>query len=189
VHCVWLDDSEIERVAETGTVVVHCPVSNMFTAAGIAPVTRMLRSGIPVALATDGAGANNSQDMLGTLKFAACLQKVGTLDAAALLPGDVLRMACLHGARAFGQADIGQLCPGYKADLILVDLDSPRIQPVYRVTSALVYNATGSDVDTVIVDGRIVMRNKQVLCLDEAALLAECRQVARHLWKRAGMVA
>jgi len=187
VHCIWLDETEIERVAQTGAVVIHCPVSNMFTAAGIAPVTEMLRRGIPVALATDGSGANNSQDMLGTLKFAACLQKVGTLDAAALSPCEVLRMACIHGAQAFGQADLGELSPGYKADVILVDLDSPRMQPVFRVASALVYNATGGDVDTVIVDGQVLMRDKRILFLDESALLAECRQVAKHLWKRAGV--
>ena len=114
MHCVWLDESEIERVAETGTVILHCPISNMYLASGIAPVTRMLKRGIPVALASDGPGSNNSQDMLETLKFTACLQKVGTLDPTALLPGDVLNMACHFGARAFGQDDLGRLRPAAK---------------------------------------------------------------------------
>lgn len=192
VHAVWLDDSEIERVAETGTMVIHCPVSNMYLASGIAAVTKLLRAGVPVALATDGPGSNNSQDMLETLKFAACLQKVGTLDATALLPEDVLRMACVYGARAVaGQAgDLpysGRLVPGAQADLILVDLNSPRMQPVWRAASALVYNANGGDVDTVIVDGRVLMQGKRVTCLDEAALLNECRRAARALLKRAGV--
>ena len=187
VHSVWLDESEIARVAETGTVVEQCPISNMYLASGIAPVTQMLKHGIPVALATDGPGSNNSQDMLETLKFTACLQKVGTSDATALLPGDVLNMACRHGARAFGQADLGQLAPGGKADVVLVDLDSPRMQPVLSVPSALVYNAAGGDVDTVIVDGRVLMQNKRVMCLDEQALLKECRHAARRLLQRAGV--
>jgi len=209
VHAVWLDDSEIARVAETGTMVIHCPVSNMYLASGIAPVTKLLRAGVPVALATDGPGSNNSQDMLETLKFAACLQKVGTLDATALLPEDVLRMACVHGARAHfhlspppvppqfegpgGRGEVagtdgpGRLVPGAKADVVLVDLNSPRMQPVWRAASALVYNANGGDVDTVIVDGRVLMRGKRVTCLDEAALLDECRRAARALLKRAGI--
>ncbi len=187
VHSVWLDDSEIERVAETGTVAVHCPISNMYLASGIAPVTKMLKRGITVALATDGPGSNNSQDMLEVLKFAACLQKVGTLDATALLPADALKMACAGGARAFGQDDLGRLEVGLKADVVLVDLNSPRMQPVLSVPSALVYNANGGDVDTVIVDGRLLMQGKQVVCVDEPSLLEECRQAARRLLKRAGV--
>jgi 5-methylthioadenosine/S-adenosylhomocysteine deaminase len=189
VHSVWLDDSEIERVAATGTMVVHCPVSNMYLASGIAPVVKLLRAGVPVALATDGPGSNNSQDMLETLKFTACLQKVGTLDATALLPEDVLRMACVDGAAAVGlpQGQLGRLAAGAKADVVLVDLNSPRMQPVWRVPSALVYNANGGDVDTVIVDGRVLMRGKRVICLDEAALLDECRAAAKSLFKRAGV--
>lgn len=211
VHAVWLDDSEIERIAATGTMVIHCPVSNMYLASGIAPIVKLLRAGVPVALATDGPGSNNSQDMLETLKFAACGQKVGTLDATALLPEDVLRMACVYGAQAVtpalgpvsdrarpssGRSEGGSvgdrpqqqgLIPGAKADLILVDLNSPRMQPVWRVPSALVYNANGGDVDTVIVDGRVLMRGKRVTCLDEAALLDECRRAAKSLLKRAGV--
>lgn len=187
VHAVWLDEAEIARVAETGTVVVHCPISNMYLASGIAPIVQMRRAGITVALATDGPGSNNSQDMLETLKFTACLQKVGTLDATALLPEDVLWMAARGGAQAFGDPDLGQLTPGAKADVVLVDLNSPRMQPVWRVASALVYNANGGDVDTVIVDGHVLMRRKQIVCLDEPALLAECRQVAGRLLARAGV--
>ena len=217
VHAVWLNDSEIERIAETGTMVIHCPVSNMYLASGIAPVTKLLAVGVPVALATDGPGSNNSQDMLETLKFAACGQKVGTLNATALLPEDVLRMACVYGAQAHltpyslsceargrgalpslaepalslskgkGAGGLGKLIPGAKADIILVDLNFPRMQPVWRAASALVYNANGGDVDTVIVDGRVLMRGKRVTCLDEAALLDECRRAAQALLKRAGL--
>jgi 5-methylthioadenosine/S-adenosylhomocysteine deaminase len=200
VHAVWLDDAEIARVAETGTIVVHCPTSNMYLASGIAPVVKMLRAGVAVALASDGPGSNNSQDMMETLKFAACLQKVGALDATALLPEDVLVMACVNGARAIRSSsgagsdaapvhEPGALAPGAVADLTVVDLDSSRMQPVWSVPSALVYNANGGDVDTVIVDGRALMVGKKVVCLDEAALLDECRDVARSLFKRAGLMA
>jgi 5-methylthioadenosine/S-adenosylhomocysteine deaminase len=143
---------------------------------------------VDVALATDGPGSNNSQDNMEVLKFTACLQKVGTLDAMALLPEDVLQMATRSGARAMGQEqEIGSLEVGKKADITLVDLDAPHIMPVHRVPSALVYNAHGGDVDTVIVDGRVLMQNKQVLFLDEAALLAECRAANQRLFERGGI--
>jgi 5-methylthioadenosine/S-adenosylhomocysteine deaminase len=106
-----------------------------------------------------------------------------------LLPEDVLQMATKSGARAMGQEqEIGSLEAGKKADITLVDLDAPHIMPVHRVPSALVYNAHGGDVDTVIVDGRVLMRNKQILFLDEAALLAECRAANRKLFERGGVL-
>ena len=189
VHSVWLSEEEIQLVAEHRAVIVHCPVSNMYLASGIAPVPKMRARGIAVALATDGPGSNNSQDMLEVLKTTALLHKVGTLDAMALLPEDVLWMACRGGAAAFGQPDlIGALEVGRKADLVLVDLNTPHTMPVHRVPSALVYNATGGDVDTVIVDGQILMQNKRILCVDEEALLAEARTACARLFKRAGVV-
>ncbi|HFD40730.1 MAG TPA: amidohydrolase [Anaerolineae bacterium] len=188
VHSVWLDDGELDRVAGQGAVVVHCPVSNMYLASGVAPVPEMRRRGIPVALASDGPGSNNGQDMLEVLKTTALLHKVHTLDAMALLPEDVLGMACRGGAAAFGQPDrIGSLEVGKKADLVLVDLDTPRAAPVHRAPSALVYNAAGGDVDTVIVDGRILMRDKRVLVVDERKALAEARAACARLFERAGL--
>ena len=188
VHSVWLSDDEIALISERGAIVVHCPVSNMYLASGIAPIVRLRQAGVTVALATDGPGSNNSQDMLETLKFVACLQKVGTLDAMALLPEDVLWMATMGGARAMGlEHEIGSLEVGKKADIVLVDLNSPRIMPVHRVPSALVYNANGGDVDTVIVDGRVLMRSKRVLCVDEAVLLTKARAACARLFERAGV--
>lgn len=188
VHSVWLDDHELDLVADSGAVVVHCPVSNMYLASGVARVPEMRRRGIPVALATDGPGSNNNQDMLEVLKSTCLLHKVHTLDAMALLPEDALWMACRGGAAAFGQASqIGSLAVGKKADIVLVDLNTPLAMPVHRPVSALVYNVSAGNVDTVIVDGRIVMRGKRVLCVDETALLAEARQACRRLFERAGM--
>jgi 5-methylthioadenosine/S-adenosylhomocysteine deaminase len=188
VHSVWLDDAEIEMVAQHGAVVVHCPVSNMYLASGVAPIPKMRARGIPVALATDGPGSNNSQDMLEVLKTTALLHKVSSLDAMVLLPEDVLWMACRGGAAAFGQPDlIGSLEVGKRADVVLVDLDTPRAMPVHRAPSALVYNASAGEVDTVIVDGRVLMRHHEILCVDEKALLAEARAACARLFKRAGV--
>jgi 5-methylthioadenosine/S-adenosylhomocysteine deaminase len=188
VHSVWLSEEEIDLVVKRDAIIVHCPVSNMYLASGIAPITELRGMGVSVALATDGPGSNNSQDMMEVLKFTACLQKVGRLDAMSLLPEDVLDMAVRGGARAMGLAgEIGSLAVGQKADITVVDLNAPHIMPVHRVPSALVYNANGGDVDTVIVDGRVLMHNKQVLFLDEKALLDECRAANRRLFERAGI--
>ncbi|MBE2236152.1 MAG: amidohydrolase, partial [Caldilineaceae bacterium] len=188
VHSVWLDDHELDLLVEYGGVVVHCPVANMYLASGMARVPEMRRRGIPVALATDGPGSNNSQDMLEVLKITALSGKVSTLDAMALLPEDVLWMACRGGSQAFGQpALIGSLEVGKQADVVLVDLDTPFAMPVHRVPSALVYNANSGSVDTVIVDGKLLMRGKQVLVVDEKALLAEARAACARLFARAGI--
>jgi 5-methylthioadenosine/S-adenosylhomocysteine deaminase len=188
VHSVWLSDEEIELIARRDAIIVHCPVSNMYLASGIAPITKLRQMGVSVALATDGPGSNNSQDMMEVLKFTACLQKVGTLDAMSVLPEDVLDMAARGGARAMGlEQEIGSLEVGKKADITLVDLNASHIMPVHRVPSALVYNANGGDVDTVIVNGRVLMRDKQVLFLDEEALLEECRAANGRLFERAGI--
>ena len=190
VHSVWLDDGELDLVAAHGAVVVHCPVANMYLASGMARVPEMHRRGIPVALASDGPGSNNSQDMLEVLKTTALSGKVSTLDAMALLPEDVLWMACRGGALAFGQPGlIGSLEAGKKADLVLVDLNTPFAMPVHRVPSALVYNVSSGAVDTVMVDGQLLMRNKRVLCVDEDSVLAEARRVCAQLFERAGIQA
>ncbi len=190
VHSVWLDDGEISLIRESGSVVVHCPVSNMYLASGAARIKDMKNAGISVALASDGPGSNNSQDMMEVLKTAAVLAKLSTLDAMSVLPGDVLRFACRGGARAFGQPElIGSLEAGKKADIVLVDLNNPFAQPVHNVDSALVYNARASAVDTVIINGRTVMRNKEITVLDEEKLLAEVRQKTKRLFSRAGVTA
>ncbi len=189
VHSVWLEDHEIDMVAEHDAVIVHCPVSNMYLASGAARIAEMYRRGIRIALATDGPGSNNNQDMFEVLKSTAMLQKVSTLDAMALLPEDVLWMACRGGAASYGLPDdIGALEPGRKADVVLVDLDTPLAMPVHRVPSALVYNVSAGNTDTMIVDGRILMQHKKILVLDEKALLARARKTCDDLFRRAGVV-
>jgi len=188
VHCVWLDDAEMDIIADAGSTIVHCPVSNMYLASGTPRVVEWRRRGIPTALATDGPGSNNSQDMLEVLKFTACLQKVGTLDATALLPEDVLTMAYQGGAQAMGlPGEIGRLAPGALADITIVDLRRPHISPVYSPQSALVYNANGNDVDTVIVGGKVVVQDGHLVHISQASLIADCQRAAEAMWRRAGM--
>jgi 5-methylthioadenosine/S-adenosylhomocysteine deaminase len=185
-----LNDHELDLIAEHQAVVVHCPVSNMYLASGAARIRDMRSRGIPVALATDGPGSNNNQDMLEVLKTTALLAKVSTLDAMALFPGDVLRMACHDGAMAFGQSDsIGSLEIGKKADVVMVDMDTPFAMPVHNVVSALVYNLNSGAVDTVIVDGKILMKDKVILVVDEKEILKEARIVCKKLFEKAGMQA
>lgn len=177
-HAIWLDDEELDMVRDSGASVVHCAVANMYLADGIARVPEMLERGIPVSLGTDGPGSNNAQDMLEVLKTTAILHKVNTLDPLAMTPNRVLRLACREGAKAVGHDDLGSLEPGYLADMILVDWRKPHIAPVHDPASAVVFCANGNDVDTSIIDGRVVMRNRRVTHLDEEALIEECQQRA-----------
>jgi 5-methylthioadenosine/S-adenosylhomocysteine deaminase len=187
-HSVWLDDDELDLIASSGATVAHCPVSNMYLASGVARVPEMLARGITVGLASDGPGSNNRQDMFEAMKVAVLLQKVHTLDPMVLQPEDALRMACRGGATTFGMPDeIGVVEPGRKADLVVVDLQSVFVAPVHRVVSALVFNATPRDVRDVIVDGRIVIRDGEVLTLNERQLLADASEAARALFRRAGI--
>ena len=188
LNFLLLNDNEIEIVKETGAMIIHCPVANMYLASGVAPVPQYLANHIPVALATDGPGSNNSQDMMSVLKFTACLHKVATLDSTVLYPEDVLSMAISQGARAMGRSDLGELTAGMKADIILVDWKKPHIAPVHKPASALVYNANGNDVDTVLVDGKVVVKEKRAVFVDEEALIETCQARIKFLRKAMGKI-
>ncbi|MCS6907765.1 MAG: amidohydrolase [Anaerolineales bacterium] len=187
VHCVWVSEEEMDLIASSGATIVHNPISNMYLASGIPKVVEWRKRNIPVALATDGPGSNNSQDLLEVLKFTACLQKVATLDATVLSPEQVVEMVYQGGARAMRLSDkIGRLAPGAYADLVLVNLQRPHISPVHSPVSALVYNANGNDVDTVIVGGKIVVRQGRLLTVNEERLIADCQRAAERMAERAG---
>ena len=187
-HSVWLDDEELDLIATTGSVVVHCPVSNMYLASGVARVPDMRTRGITVALASDGPGSNNRQDMFEVLKATVLLQKVDRLDPLLLQPADVLQLACRDGAAAFGMpGDFGMVAEGQRADLLVVDLRSPFVAPVHRVASALVYNATPRDLRDVVVDGSILIRDGQLVVADEGQIMAKADDAARRLFNRAGI--
>ena len=156
-HSVWLDDHELDLIAESGSIVVHCPVSNMYLASGVPRILDMIDMGIPVALASDGPGSNNRQDMFEVLKATILLQKVHNLNPTALQPEDALTMACRGGARALGkETQIGQIASDYKADLIVVDLETVFTAPVHSVASSLVFCASPSQVRHVIVNGQLL---------------------------------
>jgi 5-methylthioadenosine/S-adenosylhomocysteine deaminase len=187
-HSVWLDDDELDTIAAAGSVVVHCPVSNMYLASGVARILEMRERGIPVALASDGPGSNNRQDMFEVLKATVLLQKVHRLDAMALQPEDALEMACRGGARAFGQpGDLGSLTIGRGADLVVVDLGSPFVAPVHRPVSALVFTVTPADVRHVMVAGRWVVRDRRPTAVDVDEVVDSARRSASALFDRAGI--
>jgi len=186
-HCVHLSVDEIETLKSTGTNVVHCPSSNLKLGSGIAPVAKLLEQGISVSLGADGAACNNRLDMFTEMRTAALLQKV--LHGPEVLPARrVLRMATIDGARALGlDADVGSLAPGKRADLAVVRLGRLHTTPATDVVSALVYSAEADDVDTVIIDGRLVMRDRNLLTIDEPETIAAANSEAQKLLARAGV--
>ncbi len=184
-HSVHVSKEEISILQETGTSVSHNPVSNMMLGDGVAPVVEMLRQGVNVALGTDGAASNHSQDLFDTMKAASLLQKVHHQDAGAIKPYEVLRMATIGGAKALGLDSLcGTIEVGKRADLILVNLETAHNQPVNDVFSQIVHCAKASDVQTVIVNGEVVMRERQLTRLDGAKILADAKAANRDLMER-----
>lgn len=184
-HCVHLDDSEIDMLAVSRTNVVHCPSSNLKLGSGVAPITKLLDRDISVSLGADGAACNNRLDMFTEMRTAALLQKA--LHGPEVLAADrVLRMATIDGARALGlDAEIGSLEAGKRADVAIVRMDKLHMTPVAEVVSTLVYAAAATDVDTVMVDGRLVMRDRALLTLDESDVVTRANVEAGELMKRA----
>ncbi len=178
-HMVWADAADIKLLASHGVGVSHNPESNMKLASGIAPVPELLAAGVRVGLGTDGAASNNDLDMFDAMRFAALLHKLKTGDPRALPATVVLEMATLNGARALGlEKQIGSLEVGKRADLVVVSTSSARMTPMYDPISHLVYTARGEDVRTVMVNGRVLMRDRKMLTLDEPAVLADARKFA-----------
>ena len=177
-HGVWLTPDEIRTFAARKTGVAHCPESNQMLASGIAPILDMLKAGMEVGLGTDGpAGSNNNLDMVEEMASAARLQKVTRNDPKAISAREVLRLATIGGAQVLGLADkIGTLERGKRADVVIIDLEQTRVQPVYSVESAIVYAASGSAVVTTIVDGKILMRRGELTTLDEAEIIAKAKE-------------
>ena len=184
-HCVHISDREIQILKQRGASVSHNPVSNMMLGDGVAPVVAMLRHGVNVALGTDGAASNHSQDLFETMKTASLLQKVHHQDAGVIDPYAVLHMATTSGAGALGLASrCGTIEVGKQADLILVQLDAIHNQPVNDLFSQLVHCAKASDVQTVIVDGRILMRDRQLQLMEEGKVAEEARKANLDLMAR-----
>jgi 5-methylthioadenosine/S-adenosylhomocysteine deaminase len=183
VHSVWLDDEDLNILAATGAYVVTCPQSNLKLASGTARVAQMLARGIVVGLGTDGSASNNSLDMFREMDMLAKIQKLQALDATALPAGQALKSATTENAVLLGLVGIGKLAVGHRADLILLDLMAPHLTPFYN-QDLLVYAARGSDVHTVIIDGRIVVQNRKLLAFDIDETLWEVEKIARTLRKK-----
>jgi 5-methylthioadenosine/S-adenosylhomocysteine deaminase len=181
-HGVWLTDDELALLARRGVGVAHNPESNMKLASGAARVLAMRAAGIAVGVGTDGAASNNDMDMFEAVRQAALLQKLQTGDPRAVPARTALEMATIEGARALGlDREIGSLAPGKRADVIIVSMASARQTPVYDPLSHLVYMTRGDDVKSTIVNGRVLMRDRKVLSLNEAAVLREARTLAARV--------
>jgi len=183
-HCVCMDEEDIKIFADRGCKVVHNPESNMKLASGIAPISSMLEHGITVGLGTDGCASNNNLDMFGEMSTAAKLEKAERLDPTVMSAKTVTRMATRDGAHVLGMEDItGSLKPGMKADIIIIDLNKPHLTPIYDEYSHIVYAAGGSDVETVIINGRIVMENRRLLTINENEVMERVRKIAERVKK------
>jgi cytosine/adenosine deaminase-related metal-dependent hydrolase len=187
-HAVWLTDRDIATLSKTRTNISHCPSSNTKLASGIARVPEMLKKGVNIAMGCDGGPSNNSYDMIREMKLAAYIHKVRLSDPMTMPAETVLEMATVHGARAIGMQDsLGTLEPGKLADIVLVNLDSVHMVPNNNHVSDLVYAGSGMDVHTVIVDGRVIMENRDVKTLDEREIIGQARERASALLERTGL--
>ena len=182
-HCVWLSDEEIEIIKKHGVKVSHNPCSNMKLASGVSPVSKLIENDICVSIGTDGASSNNNLDLIEELKTASLLQKVSTLDPKVLTSDEAIEMATIKGAEALGLGDeIGSIAVGKKADIILIDTNSANMVPdSSSLSSNVIYSANGSNVDTTICNGKILMENKKLTTLDEDEIYAKAKQAIKEL--------
>ncbi|MFI0465686.1 amidohydrolase family protein [Saccharopolyspora sp. 5N102] len=185
-HAIWLDEAEFDAVAAAGARIAHNPASNAYLASGTLPLAELRARGVAVALGTDGPSCGHRQDLFEVMKQSVFAQRLATLDPAAMRAQDALDLATRDGARYAG-IDAGVLEPGRLADLIVVDLDRPHLQPLHDVVSSLVYAARGTDVVATVVDGEIIQRHGHCLRVDEQSAVRQARERAERLLHRAGM--
>ena len=184
VHCVWLEEGDIELLRESGAKVVTCPESAMKLGAGIAPLAELLGAGVEVGLGTDGCASNNDLDLFQEMASCARLHKVAAHDPTRLSAATLLGMATAGGAGVLGLGQqTGRLAVGLRADCLLIDRRQPHLTPFYN-PETLVYAGRGSDVATVLIDGRVVMEERRFLAFDLAETLGEVRRLAKRV--RAG---
>lgn len=181
-HCVMVSDDEIQLMAGRGVKVAHCLESNMKLASGIAPVVKMLDAGVTLGIGTDGSASNNDVDMFGEMSTVAKVHKAYNMDPTVMGAETVVNAATIGGATVLGaEKDIGSLEPGKKADLIVIDLNQPHLTPLYNPASHLVYAARGSDVIHSVINGKIVMQNRRLTMLDEAAILNKMVKIGEQI--------
>ena len=180
-HCVHLTDNDIDILAERGVNVVTNPVSNLKLANGVAPVPKMLKASVKVALGTDGAASNNCLNMFRELAALTLIHKGVNRDAQAVSAREGFEIATRSGAAALGRGDIGEIKPGNTADLAILNLGCPNMQPVNNPLAALAYSANGSEVETVMVGGRILMENSEFLTIDSERVIYEISKVCERI--------
>lgn len=184
-HGVHIDSESIETLKEISGGIIHNPVSNQKLGSGIADIRKLRVNGINVALGTDGQGSTNTLDMFEEIKSAAYLQKVIYQSATALSGEDVLKMATIEGAKVLGiDSEVGSLEENKKADIIIIDTNKPHLCPMHDIYSLLAYSVNGADVETSIIDGRIVMENRQIVNADEQEIMRDCRRITEALFRR-----
>ena len=166
-HCVWMSDEDIDLFARKGIYAVTNPASNVKLASGVAPVDKMLSAGVPMAIGTDGAASNNALDMFREMYLASCMQKLSLMDASAGKAEEILTMACAGGARAMGLDDCDDIAPGKKADLCVIDLHRPNMQPELNIAKNLVYSGSKENVRLTMVNGRILYENGEFFVGEE----------------------
>jgi 5-methylthioadenosine/S-adenosylhomocysteine deaminase len=188
-HCIYVDKADQATLAQRQVGCVHNPSSNMMLASGVSPVAEMRAAGVAVGLGTDGpAGSNNDLDLMEEMDLAAKLAKITKMDPLALNAKAVVEMATVDGARALHmEKEIGSLEAGKKADLILIDLDEPNAVPMYDVYAQLAYALKGSDVATVVIGGRVVMRDRKVLTVNEEEVMAKAREYKKTIAASLGL--
>src|SRR5262249_11475699 len=182
-HCIYVDETDRKILAQRQVGCVHNPASNMMLASGVSPVAEMRAAGVAVGLGTDGpAGSNNDFDLMEEIDLAAKLAKITRMDPVALTAKTAVAMATIDGARALHmEKEIGSLEIGKKADIVLISLDKPNAVPMYDVYSQLAYSLKGSDVETVIIGGRVVMRERKLLTVNEEAAIAKAREYRKSV--------
>ncbi len=188
-HCIFVDEADRNTLAQRQVGCVHNPSSNMMLASGVSPVPEMRAAGVAVGLGTDGpAGSNNDLDLMEEMDLAAKLAKITRMNPLALNAKAVVEMATIDGARALHmEKEIGSLEPGKKADLIVIGLDEPNAVPMYDVYAQLAYALKGSDVDTVVIGGRVVMRNRKLLTVNQAEVIAKAREYRKRIATSLGL--
>jgi len=188
IHSIWLSPRELDHVARCGASCVTNPVSNAYSCDGIAPVRGMFDAGVNVGLGSDGAYVNCSVDMVEQMKFAALIQNVTHFDPTFMTTERVVEMATINGAKAIGlDHEIGSLEPGKRADIAIFDLDKAHATVGNRPLAALVFSAHGTDVDTVLVNGEVVLRGGELAFEHEQQVLADARRLAAETIDRAGI--
>jgi cytosine/adenosine deaminase-related metal-dependent hydrolase len=185
-HCVWVDEMEVDIIAETSTSIAHNPVSNLKLGAGIAPLRRMVDAGCNVALGTDGSASSDNQNLFGAIRQAAILHRVGAEHTAWFSASEIVTMATTNGARAAGFQDVGTIAPGMRADLALIDLGATYFHPRNDIVGQLVHAEVGSSVRTVLVDGEVIVRDSRMTTVDEGSLLAEADEIGQRIAEDVG---